>query len=204
MRVRQAYNQWSANYNHDRNLTRDLDAQVTRTLLNTEHYPAILELGCGTGKNTTFLSEIGETIVGFDFSEGMLGQARGKSYTTPVAFGMADLTHPLPCRSEWADLVTCNLVLEHLPDLGPIFSEVRRVLAPKGRFLISELHPFKQYQGKKAVFDAVEIPAYQHHVSDFWQAAHQAGLSLIRLDEWWHDEDADKPPRLISFLFERV
>ena len=111
----------------------------------------------------------------------------------------------LACEDNVYDLITCNLVLEHIKDLSHIFSEAGRVMQPNGRFLVNELHPFKQYQGTKARFERdqeiVEVEAYVHHISDFTKAAHANGLKLVKLDEYWHAEDRGKPPRLISLIF---
>ncbi len=72
---------------------------------------------------------------------------------------------------------------------------------------MSELHPFRQYQGTQANFrnehETVEIDAFVHHLSDFTEAARKNGLSLKSMKEWWHEEDLNKPPRLVSFLFEK-
>ncbi|MEH2042274.1 class I SAM-dependent methyltransferase [Nostoc sp.] len=69
-----------------------------------------------------------------------------------VVFITEDITKQWTCRNQSADLVTCNLVLEHIEDLSLIFSEASRVLVKGGYFFICELHPFKQYQGTKANF----------------------------------------------------
>jgi len=98
-------------------------------------------------------------------------------------------------------------VLEHIEDLTHIFSEASRVLKLKGKFLINELHPFKQYKGTKARFerdtDMVEVETFVHHISDFTNAATSNRLKLAILNEYWHEEDKNKPPRIVSFIFER-
>lgn len=211
MTVQAGYDTWAASYDHDRNLTRDLDAQVTRAVVGGQRCAALLELGCGTGKNTALYAGIAGRVLALDFSAAMLRQAVGKHagpHSAAVAFALADLTHPWPCARRAVQLVTCNLVLEHIADLQAVFAQARRVLAPGGQCFICELHPFRQYQGKKATFQrnnsAVEIPAFVHHTSDFLRAAEAAGLTLQALGEWWHAEDSQQePPRLISFLFER-
>jgi malonyl-CoA O-methyltransferase len=48
MRVKEAYDEWSSSYDDDRNLTRDLDHQVTREMLSGFRCDSIIELGCGT------------------------------------------------------------------------------------------------------------------------------------------------------------
>jgi len=207
MGIQKAYNEWSATYDTDENLTRDLDQKVTRESLAKLHFDSILEIGCGTGKNTVFLTQLGAHVHALDFSEGMIEKARGKVQAENVKFSVADLTQKWPCEDRSYDLIVCNLVLEHLEDLSFIFSEAFRVLDEKGRFLINELHPFRQYEGKKARFDKgegmTEIRAFVHHISDFFSAASNNGLRLVKLNEWWHEQDQGKPPRIISFLFEK-
>lgn len=205
MHIRDAYTEWAATYDTDRNLTRDLDATMTRQALGEHRCAAALELGCGTGKNTALLANISGRVYALDFSEGMIAQARVKINAAHVQFTLADLTKTWPCAAESMELVVCNLVLEHIRDLDFIFAEAGRVLADGGQFYISELHPFKQCQGKKAVFQRggaqTEIPAFVHHISDFAASAQKAGFALTKLGEWWHDDDPPDTPRLVTFLF---
>lgn len=207
MSIQKAYNEWSETYDTDENLTRDLDQKVTREALANLQFDSILEIGCGTGKNTAFLVQVGAQVHALDFSEGMIEKAREKVKAENVNFSVADLTQTWPCEGQSYDLIVCNLVLEHIKDLSFIFSEAFRVLEEKGRFLINELHPFRQYEGKKARFDrgegVIEIPAFVHHISDFLNAASTNELRLVKLYEGWHEQDQGKPPRIISFLFER-
>lgn len=207
MSIQSAYNDWSASYDTDENLTRDLDQKVTRDTLANLHFKAILETGCGTGKNTSFLSQIGATVHALDFSAGMIEKAQAKVKAENVRFSIADLTQRWPCEDGAYDLIVCNLVLEHIEDLSFVFSEAFRVLEPGGKFLVNELHPFRQYEGKKARFASeagvTEIPAFVHHISDFVNAASKNGLMLVKLNECWHEQDQNKPPRIVSFLFEK-
>lgn len=196
---------WSSTYDHDRNLTRDLDEDVLQNVLSNRPGRMTLEIGCGTGKNTRFLSEASEHLLAVDFSEGMLQLARAKIDAPNVRFCLADLTHRWPFQSASLDRVVCDLVLEHIQDLSHVFSEAARCLRKGGYFFISELHPFRQYQGKKATFQAgsekIEIQAYLHNLSDFFNAGRSHGLILEDLQEWLHPEEQDRPPRIISFVF---
>ena len=207
MKVDEAYEIWSQTYDQDRNLTRDLDEQITKTTLKDCGRQSILEIGCGTGKNTQWLSQVVEQVHAVDFSAAMIEQAREKCTRENVTFTRADITTGWPIADASVDLVMCNLVLEHISDLVLIFAEAARVLIDDGQYFVSELHPFRQYQGVQARFErgveTIAIPAFVHHISDFLDAAASAKLSLIGMNEWWHADDENKPPRLITFMFRK-
>jgi len=207
MNIQQAYTDWSSTYDQDRNLTRDLDEIVTRETLTELRCKSILEIGCGTGKNTALLAQIGQHVKAIDFSAGMIEKAREKLSNDNVTFAVADLTQPWPCEDQSIDLISCNLVLEHISDLSFIFAEGFRVLHDGGRFFVSELHPFRQYQGTQANFQrdhgTTQIPAFVHHLSEFIDAGAANNLALSRMREWWHRQDQNKPPRLVSFMFQK-
>jgi ubiquinone/menaquinone biosynthesis C-methylase UbiE len=207
MNIQQAYTDWSASYDTDRNLTRDLDEIATRETLADLRCNSILEIGCGTGKNTSLLAQIGGRVSAIDFSTGMIEKAREKLSAGNVTFAVADITQPWPARDQSFDLVVCNLVLEHIADLSHVFEQAGRVLGDGGCFFVSELHPFRQYQGTQANFrrneGTIQIPAFVHHISDFIDAGAANGLALARMKEWWHQADQNKPPRLVSFMFQK-
>ena len=207
MSIQNAYNQWSETYDSDENRTRDLDREVTRSRLSGTHFDRILEIGCGTGKNTSFFSTIGRSVFAVDFSVSMIEKAREKVQAENVRFSRMDISQPWEFEDGMFDLVVCNLVLEHIQDLDHVFSEAARTLRQKGRFFINELHPFRQYDGTKARFyrneERIEVDSFVHHVSDYLKAAAVSHLSLIHLDEYWHEEDQSKPPRILSLIFER-
>ena len=207
MNIQKAYDNWSATYDSDQNRTRDLDRVATEKTLANLRFKSILEIGCGTGKNTHLLSEIGKNVHAIDFSEGMISLAKENLKDSNVTFSLADITHPWHCNNVSADLVVCNLVLEHIEDLQFIFSEAFRILVPGGHFFVSELHPFRQYQGTQANFQTshgtTKIQAFVHHISDFLDAAKIIGFHLKEFKEWWHETDENKPPRLVSFMFRK-
>jgi ubiquinone/menaquinone biosynthesis C-methylase UbiE len=207
MHTKQAYAQWASTYDSDRNHTRDLDEIVTRKILAGLCCKSILEIGCGTGKNTLLFTQIGAQVKALDFSEEMIAQARRKSSAHNVEFTVADITQRWPVEDASIDLISCNLVLEHISDLPFVFSEAARVLIPGGQFFVSELHPVRQYLGVQAHFsrdqETTTIEAFVHDVTDFTSAARRNRLSLEALNEWRHEEDQGKPPRLISFMFRK-
>jgi ubiquinone/menaquinone biosynthesis C-methylase UbiE len=211
MSIDDAYTRWSETYDADPNRTRDLDAEVTRSWLGERQFGAALEIGCGTGKNTELLTAIAERVTAIDFSPGMLRQARAKAlargFASRVDFAIADITRPWSVEAQSFDLVVCNLVLEHVADLRFVFSEAARTLRPAGEFFLCELHPYRQYEGTVANFtrsgETTSVASFVHHLSEFVHAATANGFELSRFDEFWHGDDAGRPPRLAAFLFRR-
>jgi len=43
-----------------------------------------------------------------------------------------------------------------------------------------------------------------HHISDFIHSAQTTGLTIQSFNEWWHEDDQGKLPRLVSFLFRKM
>lgn len=164
----------------------------------------VLELGCGTGKNTGWLAARAARLIACDFSAAML--ARAKERVSGVEFHLGDIRRDWPVDE--VDVIVIDLVLEHIEDLAPVFAQAREKLAVGGLFFVCEFHPFKQYAGKQARYAGadgveVEIPAYMHHLSDYLEAARGERLELIRLDEWWVPDgrEAGKTPQLLSLLW---
>ena len=217
MPVGSAYDAWAPHYDHDSNATRDLDAVVLRRLLPDLGGLRVLEAGCGTGKNTEALLAA-PRVVALDLSRGMLAQARARLGTRPgLHLVQHDMRFGMPFRAGSFDLVTFDLVLEHLEDLTGPLREARRVLRPGGTCLIVEFHPYRQLEGARARFEgaagaAVTPPAFVHMVQDWLDAAEAAELRLQRLQEW-SDRDlaADRcrepgrhpRPRLLSLVLRR-
>ncbi len=206
MSVKESYNIWAGIYDSMGNKTRDLEKTAALRTLREFTFDTIIEIGCGTGKNTEWLLEKANLLIGMDFSEEMLSQAKQKIKSPKVQFVLSDITKEWNLRDESADLISCSLVLEHISDLNFIFKEAYSKLRNGGRFYVCELHPFKQYGGTKARYETEngvkELEVYVHHISDFTEAALQSGFSIVQLKEWF-DEDKPEIPRLISFLFEK-
>jgi predicted TPR repeat methyltransferase len=205
MSTRELYNQWSATYDEVENKTRDLEKAAGMQTLESFQVDSIIELGCGTGKNTEWLADKAAHLIAVDLSEEMMAKAKEKIRRPNVSFQQADITKPWNFIHDKADLVTCSLILEHIKDLRPVFQQVKDHLNEAGHFYVCELHPFKQYSGSKARFETAEgtkvLDCYTHHFSDYLGAASACGLSLVQLNEWFDEDDRPGVPRLASFLF---
>jgi SAM-dependent methyltransferase len=147
----EGYQRWAATYDATPNPIVAMDDRYTLPLLGPRPGESILDAGCGTGRSLPSMVEAGARPVGLDFSVEMLKVARRR--LAGVRLAAADLHRPLPLRPRRFDAALCALVGEHLQDLRPLFSEVRRVLRPGGRFVFSVYHPELAAAGKEANFE---------------------------------------------------
>lgn len=204
MKIKNAYNIWADIYDTNSNKTRDLDQKATIETLNKFNFSKVIELGCGTGKNINYLLTKADEIIGLDFSQRMLNIAQSKIKDDRVDFRKADITSNWNVENDFADLVTCNLVLEHIKDLNFVFNQANQKLKIGGYFFISELHPYKQYSGSKAKFDyegkTMELVTYIHHITEYMKIARQNGFELVELKEWFDGNKSNEMPRLIGIV----
>jgi len=187
-----------------------LDAEVLRRSSLVIDGRDVLELGCGTGKNTGWLAARARHVIGMDFSPGMLDVARTRVALDRVTLIQHDVRRRWPVDDASIDVVVGNLVLEHLFDVAPVFAEAARVLRPGGVMYCCELHPYRQLRGGQAHFtdewsgEVVFAPAFQHTIAEYVNAAVAGGLTIQRLDEWTETgASATAIPRLLSMQLTR-
>lgn len=215
MNTQEAYNNWSKTYDEVQNKTRDLEAIALRELLANKQIKNVLEIGCGTGKNTEWFVKNVEKIISVDLSEEMLAKAKSKINSDKVTFVQADITQDwdfahgvLRTKNNQFDLIGFSLVLGHIENLEPIFNKVADSLAAGGYLYIGELHPFKQYNGTKARFETDEngtqiVDCFNHHVSDFVNFGLKNGLKLVSFNEYFDENDKNNLPRILALLFQK-
>ncbi len=209
MNTEQAYDQWSAQYDDNENRTRDLEGRALKDMLAGYSFGPVLELGCGTGKNTLHLMECSEQITAVDLSEEMLKKARSKISSPGVEFVRSDITGTWEdFVSDRFDLITFSLVLEHIEDLSPVFRKAAGALVAGGLVYLGELHPSRQYAGSKARFETENgvqvVPCFTHHTSDFIHAAQENGLDMVALEEYFDDNDRSAAPRILALMFRKT
>ncbi|HEY0749669.1 MAG TPA: class I SAM-dependent methyltransferase [Chitinophagaceae bacterium] len=207
MDVKEAYNEWADQYDTNDNKTRDTEAKAKKEILNEINFERCLEIGCGTGKNTEWLSQKAMHITAVDLSEEMLAKAKQKIKSDHVTFVQADIRENWDFAKDKYNLVTFSLVLEHIDQIEPIIQKAADALADNGYLYIGELHPFKQYSGSKARFTSEDgekvVACYNHHISDFTEAARKAGLKAELIKEYFDMDDRNSLPRIICFLFKK-
>jgi len=100
----------------------------------------VLDAGCGSGPLSAMLRAKGAVVTGVDASPAMVELARQR-LGGDADLRVADLGGPLPFADAEFDDVVASLVLHYLEDWGGPLSELRRVLRPGGRLMVSVNHP---------------------------------------------------------------
>lgn len=100
----------------------------------------VLDAGCGSGPLFAALRDRGAIVTGFDSSTKMVELAR-RRLGADAALHVADVDSPLPFPDGAFDDVIASLVLHYLEDWTAPLAELRRVLRPGGRLIMSVHHP---------------------------------------------------------------
>lgn len=97
----------------------------------------VLDLGCGAGAFTAIAASArpGTRVVGADVAEAALARARAAH--PGLEFRLVPFDGPLPFEDGAFTVVWASEVIEHVADTAMWLSEVRRVLVPGGRLLLT-------------------------------------------------------------------
>ncbi len=110
--------------------------------LETAKQEKILDLGCGSGKNSRFLTECGYSVVAVDFSQEAL--KIGKLVSPQAFFCRIDIREPLPFPDKHFQLIVADLSLHYFywSCTQKIVCEINRILKNNG-FLFARVNSTK-------------------------------------------------------------
>lgn len=185
---------------------------------------SVLDAGCGSGPLSSALLHRGASVSGFDLSAEMLKIAATR-LGPGVELKVADLALPLPYADNSFDDVIASLVFHYVEDWSGPLSEMRRILRPGGRLILSVNHPLlhplthpgADYFKNTLYTDQVEFNGEPAELTYWHRPLHamsnaftEAGFVIEKIDEPGYDKSAPDsvvPERLrereafISFLF---
>jgi ubiquinone/menaquinone biosynthesis C-methylase UbiE len=95
----------------------------------------VLDLGAGAGDFTALVHAAGAHPVGVEIAESAVERARARH--PELAFRLAPIDGPLPLEDNSFEVAWASEVIEHIADTARWLSEVRRVLVPRGRLLVT-------------------------------------------------------------------
>jgi len=94
----------------------------------------VLELGCGRGQLSNYLTAKGFDVIATDFN--IVSLKIGRQMHPNLQLICAD-AEELPFRESEYDVIISVELIEHLPDVATHLEEVRRVLKKDGRYYLS-------------------------------------------------------------------
>lgn len=92
----------------------------------------VLDIGCGAGQFLRQAQAAGWDAMGIDFDAEAVAAARQAGANAKASDLFAE-----QFRADSFDAICMDNVIEHLPNPPAVFAECRRVLRPKGRFVLS-------------------------------------------------------------------
>ena len=95
----------------------------------------VLDLGCGVGNDTLYLTERGFKVIACDYSDVALKHL--KEQLKSVETKWLDISNPLPFKNTIFDLVIADLSLHYFDEKTTIaiMKEIKRILKPNGHLL---------------------------------------------------------------------
>jgi SAM-dependent methyltransferase len=105
-------------------------------ILATAREGKILELGCGSGRDSSYLTGLGLQVIAADYSQAALESCR---QLAPLAdIRLIDIRNPLPFDNEEFPVIIASLCLHYFswPATMAIMAEIRRCLKPGGYLLV--------------------------------------------------------------------
>ncbi len=94
----------------------------------------VLDVACGAGFGLELLGQAGASAIGVDYAVGALWDIRRRQPHARLVRGDA---MRLPLTDATVDLVVSFETIEHVPDAEALLCEIRRVLKPGGRLVLS-------------------------------------------------------------------
>ena len=180
----EGYSRWAKTYDTMWNDLIATEELYSLDILDNLVGETALDVGAGTGRFALKLARRGWRVTALDANREMLTVAERASAggSLQVEFLRARIEDGLPVESGTFDLVVCGLTLCHVPDLRGAVREFRRVLAPGGHLLVTDVHPDFVSAGQPTQFPdngvTYLLPNEPHSRDDYLNAVVDAGFDI--------------------------
>jgi 2-polyprenyl-3-methyl-5-hydroxy-6-metoxy-1,4-benzoquinol methylase len=118
---------------------------ATERLLDVAAGDTILDVACGAGRFARRMAELGARVVAFDYSAEFIARARERTPRDAVIeYHVLDAAHPEPLLSlglNRFNKAVCTMAIMDMPEIGPLFATLSRMLVPDAAFVFSITHP---------------------------------------------------------------
>ena len=118
---------------------------VLASYLDVQPDSAILDIACGNGLTSRRLAALGAHVTAFDFSANLIEKAKRRlNPDSRITYHVLDATDEaalLKLGERKFDSALSNMALFDMPEIGPLFKALRKLLQPNGIFVFSLMHP---------------------------------------------------------------
>jgi SAM-dependent methyltransferase len=179
----------------------------------------VVDAGCGEGFGTQLLADVATSVAGLDYSAAAIALCRQTWHKPNLSFRHADLTRPFAI-TETFDLVINFQVLEHLRDDLAFVQNLRTLLAPGGRLLLTTPNRLKSFSENPYHLREYTAPELRHllervfphvtllgmhgnaTVTAFDRGRERAVKRILRLDPFGLRKLLPRP--LVTFAFAKL
>jgi 2-polyprenyl-3-methyl-5-hydroxy-6-metoxy-1,4-benzoquinol methylase len=137
---------------------------------------AALEIGCGTGRFSEYLTRLGCRVHAIDITPAMLKLARAQRGGLSQITWLGASAERLPFADTCFDLVLALKVLPHVPDLSVAIDNIVRVMKHHGMAILEFYNPLSL----GSLSRRYSILTQWHSPSRVEQMLEQAGLTIIK------------------------
>ncbi|MBD3330491.1 methyltransferase domain-containing protein [Candidatus Peregrinibacteria bacterium] len=169
------YDAYSANYDKKSGLLDTFDDGEFLQMLGNVRGKKILNIGCGTGRDTAKLLNKDAEIICMDVSEGMLEVHKKKFPSIKTVRGSSDA---LPFEDDSFDIVFMSFLIVHLKNLRESFNEAYRVLKTEGMLVLNNINQRKAPNVDVGNRELIKIHSYYHRPQNVINALEEAFLKI--------------------------
>lgn len=141
----------------------------------------LLDIGCGTGRNTALLAERGFDASGADLAQGMVEYA---SLNYPhLSFCVADAQR-LPFNHDAFDVVFSSMALQWCQNIAQVMTELARILRPSGLATLSIMTDgsFGQLNASRRACGLQAVTNVMASHEQWLAASHDAGFTVLQAE----------------------
>ena len=163
------------------NVSRRLEFRLLMRYLDLDGEERLLDVACGDGYWSNRMTSRAAAVVGFDFNQNRLRQARKLAKFLSGAIRCD--AHDLPIKSAAFDCSVGICVLEHFKDDLKALRELRRVLKPGGKLALTvDSFTYPGFsQAKKAKHAEKFSVAHFYDINSLRDRLKEAGFEVV---EW--------------------
>jgi ubiquinone/menaquinone biosynthesis C-methylase UbiE len=116
------------------------ELKILYEMTSIKNIQTALEIGCGNGYGTRLITKyfFPKKIIGIDLDEKMIKIATKHNKDSSISFKVMDASN-LDFPEKYFDAIFDFGIIHHIPNWKDSLKEVKRVLKPKGEFLVEDL-----------------------------------------------------------------